>query len=162
MTILTTIVVSIAHWLPWMCCGVLLARGGMDKVIEHAWKFQAGVLTPPFVLGFLPFSSDELSRNELRGDNSWRELMAFSMLGLVFWSCMAAGLFSLASLRFRKITLRESYMVPERGWRGNDRLASRRGPLTAARPLSPWSPPLVGPPREEDADEPLDHDESSR
>jgi ABC-type transport system involved in multi-copper enzyme maturation permease subunit len=163
LTILTTILVSIAHWLPWMCCGIMMARSGMETIAEHAWKFQAGVLTPPFVLGFLPFSSEELSRNELRNDSNWRELMAFSLLGLVFWSCMAAGLFSLTSLRFRKLTLRESYMVPERGWRGSDRLAARRRPLPVAGPLSPWSPPIAGPPREEeDADEPLDHDESSR
>jgi ABC-type transport system involved in multi-copper enzyme maturation permease subunit len=163
LTILSTIILSLGHWLPWMCC-LALPTGPMGRMPEHAAKAQAGLLTPPFVMGWLAFSSQDLDVNRGRGmrDSEWWEVTGLSLAGLVLWSAATAGLYVVASTQFRRVTHRQSYIVPDFGWQWDadrDRAARRRR-RARGLPVAPWAPPPVSRALvdEEDADEPLDHE----
>jgi ABC-type transport system involved in multi-copper enzyme maturation permease subunit len=163
LTILSTILLSLGHWLPWLCCNVLVSPA-MGRGPEHMVKAQAGLLTPPFVLGWLAFSSQDLNFNyrNSRAEEDWFEVTGLSLAGLVGWAFATAVLYALASMQLRRLTHRQNYMVPDRGWQWDaeqDRQARQRR-RQDQRPIAPWAPPPLQTAvlDEEDADEPLDHD----
>ena len=139
-TIMTLIGLHVGHWLPWMCCGFMM-RGGPDS--EHLLKLQACVLTPPFVLGWLPFCTENLTQRY--GDRfvrEWLEPTAYCVMGLLAWTLATVLLYSMTSMRFRWLTNRTTFL-PESDidWR-----SLRAGPDTQAVPSTayPWALP-VGP-----------------
>src|SRR5262249_10195409 len=79
-TILTTVGISIGHWLPWMCCVPMMVYGG--RGLEYIAKFQAG-LTPPFVLGFMAFSGEEF--RDSYAAREFAELIGFCLFGTFAW-----------------------------------------------------------------------------
>jgi hypothetical protein len=108
-TMLTTIGVSVGHWLIWLCCGPLLFlsqmhHGGGD-IPEYLAKFQLGI-TPPFVLGLFAYSVEDVSRNFSRRE--FGELVGFSLLGLFLYTMAGLMLwFVLIGPRFRHMTRRD-------------------------------------------------------
>ncbi len=109
-TMLTTIGLSVGHWMIWMCCFPLLLlldmHRGMQNPSEYLMKFQAG-MTPPFVLGWFAYSPENLAR-EFQHGREFPELMGFSLLGLFLWSMGGLMLwFVLIGPRFRHLTRRD-------------------------------------------------------
>jgi ABC-type transport system involved in multi-copper enzyme maturation permease subunit len=162
LTILSTIALSIGHWVPWLCCGPLMGGARMFDAMQHLASAQAGVLTPPFVMGFLAFSSDEFNHSSHRMEDQWYEFAGFCFVGLIAWSIATAVLYAATSIRFRTLTHRDSVMRPDRTtWmrRGGGPERRRRPPV----PMAPWAPPtgavLIEESSVEDV-EPLDHDEA--
>jgi ABC-type transport system involved in multi-copper enzyme maturation permease subunit len=162
LTILTGIVVSVGHWLPWFCCALTGALRGQGA--EHLAKMQLGILTPPFVLGFLPISPDELRLTVgSRRDSDWTEFMAFSLVGLVAWMFFTGLVYAIASSRFRTLTHRQRTMEPDRWTLDAATREALRRRRQAQGPVLPWTPPtgaVVFEEAEMDAEEPLRHDES--
>lgn len=111
-TIGTTLLLSVGHWLVWMCCGPLLIvldhRGrGPEKLFEYVAKFQAGN-TPPFVLGWLMYSTESIDR-QFGPPREFVELTGFSLVGLMLWGSGCVVLwFGLLAPRFRHLTRRDS------------------------------------------------------
>lgn len=139
-TIMTLIGLHIGHWLPWMCCGFLMRGGGPDT--EHLMKLQAGIMTPPFVLWWLPFCSETLEEHR-GGDFArfWVEPTAYCIMGLLAWTLATALLYAMTSMRFRWLTNRTTFL-PESDidWR-----SLQAGPdKQSLPPAMPWALP-VGP-----------------
>jgi ABC-type transport system involved in multi-copper enzyme maturation permease subunit len=108
-TMLTTIGVSVGHWMIWMCCGPLFIflemNRGLGHPAEYLGKFQLG-MTPPFVLGFLAYSQDSLSREFNHSDGM--QFLGFSLLGLFLWTMAGLMLwFVLIVPKFRQLTRRD-------------------------------------------------------
>jgi ABC-type transport system involved in multi-copper enzyme maturation permease subunit len=107
-TVLTTIGVSVGHWMIWMCCVPVfifmeLNRHGSDFA-EYLAMFQAG-MTPPFVLGFLAYSPEDLAHNFRHEE--FAKLLGFCLLGLFLWTMASLMLwFVLIGPRFRALTRR--------------------------------------------------------
>ncbi len=107
-TMLTTIGLSVGHWMIWMCCGPMLVLVEFQRstsIPEYLAKFQAG-MTPPFVLGFLAYSHEDLARNFNRRE--FAELFGFCLLGLFLWTMASLMLwFVLIGPKFRSLTRRD-------------------------------------------------------
>ncbi len=109
-TMLTTIGISVGHWMIWMCCMPILFflemnRGGGGNIPEYLAKFQAG-MTPPFVLGWFAYSQEELARSGDRKE--FAELTGFSLLGLFLYTMASLMLwFVLIGPKFRQLTRRD-------------------------------------------------------
>jgi ABC-type transport system involved in multi-copper enzyme maturation permease subunit len=105
LTILGLVGLHVGHWLIWMCGPALPID---HDTIRHMLMAHAG-LTPPWVLGFLPFSWREVDGIQLsrRTDGEWLEIVAWCLGGLVMWSAATVVLYRVASLRFRKMTHRD-------------------------------------------------------
>lgn len=108
-TMLTVIGVSVGHWMIWMCCGPLFLfldmNRGLGHPAEYLAKFQLG-MTPPFVLGFLAYSQESLSRDFNHSDG--KQLLGFSFLGLFLWTMAGLMLwFVLIVPKFRQLTRRD-------------------------------------------------------
>jgi hypothetical protein len=163
LTILCTIGLGVGHWIVWLCCafGSLFgANAGGGRAGEYVAKFQAG-MTPPFVLGWVHFSSHELQEQRINRNKEFGELCAFSGIGTLCWAIAAAGLYALTSIRFRQMTNRTDWMTPEFARDGREPPRRSRPPPL---PIAPWSPPIaraimLEEAVEEDSDQPLDHDE---
>lgn len=110
-TIGATLLLSVGHWLIWMCCMPLIIllepRGrGPSDFFEYIAKFQAGN-TPPFVLGWLMFSSESVNR-QFGSRREFAELTAFSLVGLFLWGSACVVLwYGLLAPRFRHLSRRE-------------------------------------------------------
>ena len=132
-TIMTLIGLHVGHWLPWMCCGVMMSGPGRDS--EHLAKLQAGILTPPFVLGWLPFCSENLNNYQYGRDGvkEWVEWTAYSVMGMFAWTLATLLLYSGTSMRFRWLTNRTDFM-PESDvdWRSIPRVQTSK---TCPRPI---------------------------
>src|SRR5207302_1159993 len=158
LTILTAIGLGIGHWLPWMCCGPLMASSRSFDVQQHLFMAHAGVLTPPAVMGFLPFASTELDNFDRHRDREWVEMMSFCLVGLLVWSIATAVLYASTSMRFRALTNRESRLRPD-----SQSVVARRHVRRAKGEFEetwyhPYGVTLVeeaGP----DANEPMNHDD---
>jgi ABC-type transport system involved in multi-copper enzyme maturation permease subunit len=161
LTIMTTIGLGVGHWIVWLCCGFVMFSGsGSGRTGEYLLKFQAG-MTPPFVMGWLHFSTNDLQEQRSHGDNYFVEFTAFSIFGMVCWAFAAAGLYALTNIRFRQITNRTGRMHSDYA-RGLSEPPRRRRPPPL--PIAPWAPPTTAitlEEAEEDAYEPLDHDDPS-
>jgi ABC-type transport system involved in multi-copper enzyme maturation permease subunit len=109
-TMLTTIGVSLGHWMIWMCCGPMmvfleLGRHGGGNAAEYLAKFQWGI-TPPLVLGLFAYSHNDFASGFGRRD--FGELVGFSLLGLFLYTMAALMLwFVLIGPRFRHLTRRD-------------------------------------------------------
>jgi hypothetical protein len=108
-TVLTAIGVSVGHWLIWLCCLPAVILMQMDRhggeLAKYMGFFQLG-LTPPFVLGFLAYSPEDLGHNF--GHREFAELLAFCLLGLFLWIMGSLMLwFVLIGPRFRALTRRD-------------------------------------------------------
>jgi len=160
LTILAAIGLGVGHWLPWMCCGPLMATSrSSPEVQQHLFMAHAGVLTPPVVLGVLPFSAVELEHLDRRQDRELVELAGFSLVGLLVWSIGTAVLYASTSMRFRTMTNRDSRLRPD----GQSVVVRRRERAAAGQPeVKPWYHPYEVTLVEEgmeDAIEPLNHDD---
>src|SRR5262249_58069092 len=100
-TLLTTVGVSLGHWLPWMCC--LMLPGMSVNNLEALGKVQGG-LTPLAALFFLPCHGGEL--NSYGGRERW-EMLFFSLFGVFASGGAALLLWSGLTIRFRALTLPE-------------------------------------------------------
>jgi ABC-type transport system involved in multi-copper enzyme maturation permease subunit len=169
LTILACITLGVGHWLPWICCGFLMAMSGANsEAMGQLARAQAGLLTPPFVMLWMPFSADgyNIFQTGPWDERYSREMTVFSVVGIVGWAFATAVLYAMTSMRFRHVTNRESRMRPDRHFWPS---ARQRRPRPAAGPISPWAPPTgpaalaeAEPEAEEDDEnfvEPLDHDE---
>ena len=117
-TLLATVGLSVGHWLPWFCC---IPIGGPGREVEHLAKFQAG-LTPPAVLGILPFF-----RHDHR---EVAELVGFSVCGLFIWTCGTLFLWAttLTKLRTDTMRLHEDWHQPTKRSPNQSRRESERMP----------------------------------
>jgi ABC-type transport system involved in multi-copper enzyme maturation permease subunit len=118
-TLSTVALVSVGHWLPWFCCGPLLAMNGGGSGAEFLAKFQAG-LTPPAVLAILPFQVREFENRGM--DSETVSLVGFSLFGLFVWLLATVGLGAALSGSFRERTGRTHYRLPEGRRPEQDRL----------------------------------------
>jgi ABC-type transport system involved in multi-copper enzyme maturation permease subunit len=108
-TVLTSIGLSVGHWLIWMCCGPMLFllnfnhnNGG--RIPEYLAKFQAGI-TPPFVFAWFAYPREELARGMDRRE--FGELMGFSLLGLFLYTMASLMIwFVMIGPKFRQLTRR--------------------------------------------------------
>jgi ABC-type transport system involved in multi-copper enzyme maturation permease subunit len=132
-TIMTAVGVSVGHWLPWLCCLAVPMLGRVDYIA----RVQGG-LTPPVVLGVVPFYGGEFG--EAR---EWIEIVGFSLFGIFAWAVATVLLYSGLTLRFRAITMREEFTRPERGWG----FARPRAVLPEPAALQPLPPPERSTPR---------------
>src|SRR5207302_471672 len=89
-TLGTTLALTFAHWLPWMCC-VFARFGGGGSGIEDVALVQAGA-TPPAALAIFAFMAEDFWGGS---PNTWKFLLFPSgglglwvLLGLVFWSML--------------------------------------------------------------------------
>jgi hypothetical protein len=110
-------------------------------------------------MGWLHFSSLDMDVDGLRRSTEFVELTAYSVIGLVCWTAATAALYSVTSLRFRRMTNRTDRMLSDKALAEMLPLPRRprQGPLVA-----PWAPPsqaVVLEEVEEDTTEPLDHDD---
>jgi ABC-type transport system involved in multi-copper enzyme maturation permease subunit len=108
-TMLTVIGVSVGHWMIWMCCFPLLMfldmHRGIDNPTQYLAQFQFG-MTPPFVLGLLAYSPENLARDFQH--NEMIKLFGFSLLGLFLWTMAGLMLwFVLIGPKFRHLTRRD-------------------------------------------------------
>jgi hypothetical protein len=114
-TMLSTIGLSVGHWLIWLCCGPLFlfaGNAGSGTIPEVFAKFQFG-MTPPFVLGMLAFTSEDFSNNF--GSEEMIGFIFFSILGIFLWGVAALIFwFGFLSPRFRIFTGREDERFPEK------------------------------------------------
>jgi hypothetical protein len=112
LTILSTIGLGVGHWLPWMCCAFAPTwAGAPSRDLEHLSQAQLGILTPPFVLYWAPFTAEDFRRPN--HDDVIERLTLCSLIGLIFWSVAAAGLYGLAATRLRFITHRGVGLKPD-------------------------------------------------
>jgi hypothetical protein len=83
------------HWIVWWCCAACLMPMGPMRELEHVLIFQAGVLTPPFVMAVIPFR--------------WADLGGFFNPAVVyeiaFWSLVGPWCWVLAGRRLFSITV---------------------------------------------------------
>ncbi len=114
-TVLTTLLVGGGHWIIMgLFCYLPLAisRAG-DRDVEYLIKFQAG-MTPPFVLGFVAFSWDNLERDFGRHHSEMGSVFVFCLLGLFLW---VGGCFffwhGLVVPRFQQISRREELIYDD-------------------------------------------------
>jgi ABC-type transport system involved in multi-copper enzyme maturation permease subunit len=108
-TMLTVIGASVGHWMIWLCCGPLFLfldmHRGVGHPAEYLMKFQAG-MTPPFVLGFLCYSPQDLAQHYNHTEPT--QLLGFSILGLFLWTMAGLMLwFVLIGPKFRQLTRRD-------------------------------------------------------
>jgi ABC-type transport system involved in multi-copper enzyme maturation permease subunit len=115
LSVLTTLFLGGGHWvLMFLCCFfplLMTARGGgSNDGMEYIVKFEAA-MTPPFVMGFLSFSWDNLAhdfhRNH-RGDIFGLEMFVFCLIGMFMWGAACFVLwYGVLIPKFREITRRE-------------------------------------------------------
>jgi hypothetical protein len=110
-TVLTTLFLSGGHWviMALLCYipGFVLSRGGgHNEFFEYLAKFELG-MTPPAVLVFFSYSWDELARR-FGPDDFLRQVMMFSLFGLVLWGvgCLVMW-YGILLPRFKQIARRE-------------------------------------------------------
>jgi ABC-type transport system involved in multi-copper enzyme maturation permease subunit len=106
-SLVTAILAGGAHWVCMgMCCFLplsLVARGGPGNDFKWLMFFELGV-TPPFVLGWLPFQ-------EVRDLDLDREglMPGFALVGAVLWCVAAAVLGHFTHERFQEVTHRNQW-----------------------------------------------------
>jgi ABC-type transport system involved in multi-copper enzyme maturation permease subunit len=107
-TMLTTIGLSVGHWMIWMCCAPLMFLLEMQRgtnIPEYLAKFQLG-MTPPFVMGMLAYSHEDLEHNFTHRE--FAEFLGFSVLGLFLWTMASLMLwFVMIGPKFRQLTRRD-------------------------------------------------------
>jgi ABC-type transport system involved in multi-copper enzyme maturation permease subunit len=105
-TLLTAVMFCGGHWVCMgMCCYMPLAVAGSGAPdVQYVATFEAA-LSPPFVLGWLPFR--EFGDLELSRDSGM--LIAFVLFGAVLWCGAAAVLGNLAHERFQQLTHRGTW-----------------------------------------------------
>lgn len=114
LTVLCSIFLAAGHWLLWLCCiPIFIVGRGPGRGIETLAQAHLGVLTPPFVMGFVPFSISEAQDLRGRAGEGWLKFMAFSILGLVVWTVATAFLYGVTAMRFRAMTNRQATMQPD-------------------------------------------------
>lgn len=127
-TVLTTLGLSVGHWLIWLCCGPLMVFAHDHRLAEFLAQLQAGAFTPPANMAVLAFCSDDMSRGDL---DDFGPFLGCSLFGLLLWSAFAAFLwFAVLVPRFRYLTNRQDNIEPE--W---DEYHER--PLALPPPLPP-------------------------
>jgi len=105
--LVTSLVAGGAHWVCMgMCCFLplsIVARGGSQSDFKWLMFFELG-LTPPFVLGWLPF-------HEVKDlDFDHEGLMpGFALVGAVLWCVAAAVLGHFTHERFQEVTHRNEW-----------------------------------------------------
>jgi hypothetical protein len=104
LTILGLVGLHVGHWLVWMCGPALVMD---NKTMQHVLMAHAG-LTPPFVMGFLPMSWEEVrSTTQFAArDREALEIAGWCLGGLLMWSAATVVLYCLTLLRFRIMTHR--------------------------------------------------------
>lgn len=109
-SLLTAVFIGGTHWCFWsMCCFAPWMMGGRGMDSRHVGLFMAGQ-TPPFVLGFLAFSTKEVGKGSNYVDNWWGETIFFCLFGLACWTVAALFVANLAGVRFKQITGRDEYL----------------------------------------------------
>jgi ABC-type transport system involved in multi-copper enzyme maturation permease subunit len=107
-TLFTSAMAGVGHWLIWMCCGPLLMfMGTPERDFEWLLRFQAGI-TPPATFGWA-FS---FPLEGYRWDYDDREMLkaiGFGIVGLIFWTIVAAILWGVTSARFMMVTGRSPF-----------------------------------------------------
>jgi ABC-2 type transport system permease protein len=112
-TVLTALLLGGGHWfvMTLLCYlpAALIARAGPGNFLEYLMKFQAG-MTPPFVLGIYAYSWEDLSQH-FHNVDEWKQLMLFSLFGLVLWSagCLVMW-YGLLVPKFKQLTRREEIL----------------------------------------------------
>jgi len=102
-TLLVALMLSVGHWLPWMCC-LPSYVGPPDNSMDFIFQLQ-GALTPPAVVaGYLPMSPLQLSKYDI-SSIIWNPVwvMFISMFGTCCWGLFAWSLWLMANERFKKI-----------------------------------------------------------
>jgi len=135
-TMLSTIGLSVGHWLIWLCCGPLflfVGNAGSQTIPEVFAKFQFG-MTPPFALAMLAFMGEDFSNNF--GSDEMVGFIFFSIFGIFLWGVAALIFwFGFLSPRFRIFTGREEERFPEKDH--DPRLHEKR-----PRRVRPVPPPI--------------------
>jgi ABC-type transport system involved in multi-copper enzyme maturation permease subunit len=107
-TIMATLMCFGGHWLFWLCCiPFFFMGGGPGKPFEDIAQFQTFGLTPPVTIGWLAFHGEEF--REMGGRDEPIKFMVFSIMGLIFWSAAALGIWSLTCVRFRTLSHRKPF-----------------------------------------------------
>ena len=114
LTLLTTVGLTIGHWL--ICiplCYIPAAMGG--RMGEDIAKIQAGV-TPPAVMGLLAFSAEDFRMDF--GRSEMAQLLFFCLFGVFLWAVAGLGFFfGVVNPRFRTLTGRQDFRTPEQAYR---------------------------------------------
>jgi hypothetical protein len=104
-TLICTTVIGGGHLFCMMCCSPLFFFvGSIPSAVEWLGHFLLSV-TPPAVLGYLlPTHPGDLERPWSRHNlGEVLNQFSFAVLGTTLWACLAAGLWLLASSRFRQL-----------------------------------------------------------
>jgi ABC-type transport system involved in multi-copper enzyme maturation permease subunit len=109
-TVLASLFLGGGHWLVVsLCCyfpSSFMLRGSSPIELRHILFFHAS-MTPPFVMGFLSYSWDDLARDF--GHREEGEIMAYCFVGLFLWAGACWFLwYGLLLPKFREITRREA------------------------------------------------------
>jgi ABC-type transport system involved in multi-copper enzyme maturation permease subunit len=105
-TILTAVGLSLGHWLPTMCCGLTMLVHS-DDTLETLYKVQFAI-TPPAVLGTLPFEGQEFR------EQTFRELLGLGLLGVLCYALASVFFWALLlAPRFRRLTMRDDFLYPQ-------------------------------------------------
>jgi ABC-type transport system involved in multi-copper enzyme maturation permease subunit len=104
LSILVLIALSGGHWMVWMFCGLFRPVSSADFGILVPMT-QAGVFTPPFVMGFFAFYSRDLHPS-FEGVWNSREMAGLCMQGLIVWSCATVALYWFTTKRFQAVIRR--------------------------------------------------------
>jgi ABC-type transport system involved in multi-copper enzyme maturation permease subunit len=107
-TLLTGLLLFLGHWLIWLLF-IPFFLGRPPDALEWVAKFQVG-LTPPLALGGcfpIPLLENEISGPFRR---EYLQMMAFGIMGIVFWGIAAVILWGVLSARFREMTNRSLFI----------------------------------------------------
>jgi ABC-type transport system involved in multi-copper enzyme maturation permease subunit len=154
LTLLTTVGLSIGHWL--ICiplCYIPSFGGGRfgDEMLKIHWG-----VTPPAVLGIMAFSAEDF-RHDF-GRSEFVQIIFYCLFGVFLWG--VAGLvffFSVVNTRFRTLTGRQAFRTPEQRYRYRERNPERYHPEPTPTVLPKnvilleeiWEKPPEKPPRKE-------------
>jgi hypothetical protein len=122
-----------------MCCAfAFIGIGGPGSGIQHILMAHAGLLTPPFVMGFLPFSNEQLGLGRgSRMESEMLELAVFSLAGMALWAVASFFVYQMAVLRFGRLM--------HRGRRAYVKIDGEYPEVRRVRRdavlMSPWMPP---------------------
>jgi len=105
LTVLFAFGLGAGHWFIWICCSMAFLGGGGSEALGLI-QFQAGVLTPPFVMAIVPFQSVTLD-----GYPDWNVVIFWSVIGVCSWGAASWLLYQLTNARLRLITHRDGLVA---------------------------------------------------
>ncbi len=114
-TLSTALLIGGGHWIVWgcACCLMGVARSGPSggDAFETVLQLLLGI-TPPLVLGFFPFRTEEFTTQFDRHMNPIK-ILIFGMGGTFCWAIFAWGVWQATNERFKRLTHRSGKKTPD-------------------------------------------------